>query len=210
MLDAVRYTDDVRIGGKLQEREGKGGWLTQIDIDPAFEEAAEDLDDLGARHVELSREGEAFGHVLRVQHRLGHALLEEAELGALRDGVADGKFDHVVGAGEERDHVVEDARALDVGTVLEVEFLRFKVHLIQGPRGQGDAGFVLSKGEVGQDVLLLVLGEVPEDHHTVRKDKHLAKVLHVRDETVDWADGNMGGIGVALRRRRVSERVWGA
>ena len=74
----------------------RGGRLTEVDVDAAFEEAAEDLDDFCPRHVELSREGEVFGDVLGVLHGLGHALLEEAELGALRNGVADGQLDHVV------------------------------------------------------------------------------------------------------------------
>jgi hypothetical protein len=119
--------------------------------------------------------------VLGVEHRLGHALLKEAELGALRDGVADGELDHVVGARQQREHVVEDARPLHVGAVFKEELLCLKVLLFPGPRDEGDARFVLREGQVGEDVLLLLLGKVPEDYHAVRVDEYLAKGLRVGD-----------------------------
>lgn len=157
----------------------RGRARTEIDVDAALEQLPEDLDDFGARHVQLASEGQALRDVLRAEHRLAHALLEEAQLRALGDGVADRQLNHVVAPGQERDHVVVDARALYVSAVLEVELLHLEVGLVQGPREQALAGLVLGEGEVGEDVLLLVLGEIPEDDDAVREDEGLGEGLSV-------------------------------
>lgn len=69
--------------------------------------------------------------MLGSKHGLRHALLEEAQLRALGNGMADGKLDHVAGPWEERDHIVEDARPLHVRAVFKVELFRFEVGLIE-------------------------------------------------------------------------------
>ena len=101
---------------------------------------------------------------------------------------------------------MEDAGAFDVGAVFEVELFRLKVVLVQGLRDEGDARLVLGKGQVGEDVFLLVLAEVPEDDDSVREDKHLAKILCVGDQAIDGADGHLARILAAVGGRRVVQR----
>ena len=132
--------------------------------------------------------------MLCVEHGFGHALFEETELGALRDGVADGELDHVVGPGEQRDHVVKNAGTLDVRAVFEVELLRLEVVLVERSGDQAEAVLVLGKGQVGQDVFLLLFGEVPEHDDSVREDKHLAEVLRVGNQAVDGAHRELAAV----------------
>jgi hypothetical protein len=128
------------MGSQEWKKKGRGGdngdglGRTNVDVNAAFEEAAQDFEDIGSLHVKIARESQAFRYVLDVEHRLGHALFEEAELGALRDGVADGQLYHVVGPAKQRDHVVENARALDIIAIFEVKLLRLKVRLVERPR----------------------------------------------------------------------------
>lgn len=183
--------------------------LTEVNVDAALEQLAQDLDDLRTSHVQLARQGQRLGHVLGTQHGDGHALLEQAQLGALGDGVADGELDHVVGAREEGDHVVEDAGPLDVRAVLEVELLRLEVALVERTGDERHARLVLHKREVRQDVFLLVLGEVPEHHHAVREDEHLGEVLGVRRGAVHRASGKVVVAVAVAVSLRVAPAVFG-
>jgi hypothetical protein len=158
---------------------GRSRGLTKIDVDAALEQPTEYLDNLGPGHVELARERERLGHVLRVEHGLAHALLEEAQLCALRNGVADGELDHVVRARQQRDHVVENPRPLHVRAVLEVELLRLVVVVLQRPREQANAVLGVGKGEVSEYVLLLALREVPKHNDAVGEDEKLGEVLGI-------------------------------
>jgi hypothetical protein len=154
-------------------REREGG-RTEVHVYAAREELADHLDDVCPAHAQLAGEGEPLGDVLGGQHGAVHALFEEAQLGALGDGVAHGELDHVVSA-LQGDHVVVDARARYLRVVLEVELLRLEVALGERPRGDLDARVVDAEGQVGEDVLFLLLGEVPEDDHAVAEDEHLAE-----------------------------------
>jgi len=121
------------------------GGRTEIHIYTAREELADHFDHVGAAHAQFSREGEALGDVLGGEHGAVHALFEEAELGALRDGVAHGELDHVV-ATLEGNHVVVHARPRDLGVVFEVEFLSLEVALSQWACGDLDASVVEAEG----------------------------------------------------------------
>lgn len=57
---------------------GQGrGRHTEIDIHPGLEQPSQDLDDFRPRHTQLARQRQPFRHMLRIQHRLTHPLLEE-------------------------------------------------------------------------------------------------------------------------------------
>ena len=75
----------------------------------------------------------------------------------------------------ERNHVVVHTRALNFWVVFKMELFSLKVGLGQGSCCDGDAGSNSGKCEVSQNVLLLLLGEVPKDYDAVREDEHLAK-----------------------------------
>lgn len=81
-------------------------------------------------------------------HGLAHALLKRAQLCALRDGVRDAKLHHVVGPREQRDHVVEDARVLDLRAVLEMKLLCLVVVGIEWADDERAAFLALCKVEV--------------------------------------------------------------
>ena len=153
----------------------------EVDVDAGHEEPAHDADDFLALHAEVAAEREAAGDGLRRGHGVGHALLEEGELGRLRDGVRHGELDHVVAAAE-GDHVVEDARPGDRRVVFEVEFLGFEVVFVLGAHGEGDvrdgvAGGARGGGEgqVGEEVFFLAGREVPEDDDAVGEDEHFGE-----------------------------------
>lgn len=144
-----------------------GTGLTKIDVYATLEELPEDFENFGPIHVQLTRKCKSLRHVLSTFHRLRHALLEEAEFGTLGNGMTDGQLDHVVGSGKKCDHIVEDARAFHVGAVLEVELLSLKVVLIKGPSSERHTGLILGKCQVCQNILLLVLREVPKHNYAI-------------------------------------------
>lgn len=184
---------------------------TEVDIHAALEQPPQHLDNLVTAHVKVSRRSHRLGHGQRPLHRLAHALLKRAQLSALRDGVRDAELHHVVGPRKQRDHVVEDARVLDLRAVLEVELLGLVVVGIEGADDERPALLALCKVQVAQDVLFLVLGEVPEDDHAVGEDEHLGEVLGVRCEAVDGAEGPvvvwMAAVFGAVAGHRL-ERRW--
>ena len=141
--------------------------LTEVDVNAALEQSTENLDNLGPGHVKLAGQSQSFWYVLRVKHSFAHSFFKETEPRTLCDGMADGKLDHVVGARHQSDHIVEYARALHVGAILEMKFFRLKIVLIQWTGQQADAVFSVRKCKICQDVFFLMLCEVPEDYYSV-------------------------------------------
>jgi hypothetical protein len=176
-------------------REG-GRRRTEIDVYARCEELPDHLHDVGAPHAQFACQREALGHVLRGKHGAAHALFEQAELCALRDGVAHSQLDHVVSA-LQGDHVVVHAWAWDLGVVLEVELLGLEVGLGERSCGDLDAGVVEAECQVGEDVFLLLLGEVPEDNDAVAEDEHLAKGQGVGRDAC--AGVGVAAVAVAVR-----------
>jgi hypothetical protein len=60
--------------------------------------------------------------------------------------MADGEFYHVVRSREQSDHVVKDARTLDISAVLEVELLSLIVLLVQGSSEKTSSAILRSVG----------------------------------------------------------------
>jgi hypothetical protein len=69
--------------------------------------------------------------VLGFHHGVVHTLFEKAQLGALSNGMADGQLHHVIRPRQQRNHVIEDARPVDVGSILEVKLLRLVLILAE-------------------------------------------------------------------------------
>ena len=178
---AHRDVERMQVGFGVPEEIGHvqhvGG---QVDLDARRVQPAEDLDDVLALHAQPAREREPLRHVLGLEHGRAHALLEEGQLGALRDGVAHGQLDHVVAA-LERDDVVEQARSRDGRVVLEVQLLGLEVLFELGPRRERESGAAhpgrRGEGEVREDVFFLGFGEVPEDDDAVAEDEHFGEGL---------------------------------
>ncbi|KAI6756598.1 hypothetical protein HG530_011196 [Fusarium avenaceum] len=124
---------------KLSKRMKNG--LTKIDIDTALEEFAKHTDNF------------------RTQAR------------ALSNGMTDCELDHVVRPRQQSDHVVEDTWTLYVGAVFKVELLRLVVFLVERSSEKASGtilfGISIGKSHIGKDILLLILGEVPEDNYSI-------------------------------------------
>jgi hypothetical protein len=78
----------------------------------------------------------------------------------------------------QRNHVIVHSGSLDFGIVLKVELFRLKVGF--GERACGEveryrSPCVGAESEIREDVLFLLLGEVPEDCYAIREDEELAK-----------------------------------
>jgi hypothetical protein len=128
---------------------GRDGEHTKIDVNPTLEESSQNLDNLRPRHTQLSRQREPFGHMLCIKHSLAHPFLEKAQLRALRNGMTDGQFHHVIALWQESNHIVEHPRPLQIGAVFEMELLRLEIGLVQRARNQRGPSLVLGKGEIG-------------------------------------------------------------
>lgn len=123
MLPYVSYTRAIRHGVQL----------TQIHIDSTLEELAHKRDNLSSAHAQATLEGQSSRHVLSLTHGPLHAFLEKAELGALRNGVTHGQLDHMVSS-TQGDHIVEEARLLDIIVIFEMELFRLKIVFAQWTR----------------------------------------------------------------------------
>lgn len=107
---------------------------TEVDINPTLEQPPQNLDNLRSCHVQLARQRQSLGDMLRILHRLAHPLLEKGQLGALRNGMANRQLNHVIAPRQQGNHIVEHPRPLQVLAVLKVELLRLEIALLQGSR----------------------------------------------------------------------------